>query len=152
MFKLDNSTGTPATPPFLELTVGGAKLKVPFKIPTSNSTTKPFLSKLAARELIRELELNAPAKKPLSTVMQSILDDEKVQPSENGDETAKKVTELSLKHGVLSKQVSLIAVEYRNATKEDGEVEPMKVVEIPIEKPQTSSQPQYGGNGIFILI
>ena len=61
----------------------------------------------------------------------------------------KNITDLSLKYGVLSKQVSLVAVESRDVCEFDSFEEPtvMKVVEIPIQKFDPHAAPITGGGG-----
>jgi hypothetical protein len=49
------------------------------------------------------------------------------------------VTNLSLKYGVLSKYVSLLAVESRDGQGEGSTAQPMKLVEIPIKILQQNS-------------
>ena len=133
IFQRDNTTNIS---PFIELQIGDAKTKIPFTIPDSVDDKEPaFLVKLAARALIRNLEIDRPADpRPSGSLqvgraMPAITDGIK--------SVQQNVTDISLKYGVLSKYVSLVAVEARNGSNATG-ANPLQLSEIPI---QLAAQP-----------
>ena len=154
IFNLDNSAGNISSVPsaYVELQIGDVKTKVPLKVPTK---TKPspiaqaFLSKLAAKALIRQLESDSPRNQPRwnNTCLlhyqydyspEECLIAREVTPQEQN------ITDISLKYGVLSQYVSLIAVESRSLGDGGHANQPMQLREVPIQRAQMS----YTGNQV----
>ncbi|GAV08173.1 hypothetical protein RvY_17904 [Ramazzottius varieornatus] len=89
-----------------------------------------FLEKLAARALIKDMETTASVRK-----FQGSVQNRGVTPSENEEEKKlqQRLTEVSLSYGVMSKYVSLVAVEKRSDS-ERAAAGSMKIREIPVQK------------------
>ncbi|OQV19139.1 von Willebrand factor A domain-containing protein [Hypsibius exemplaris] len=142
IFGLDKGDDATARPFYIELKIGQDKTKVPFTIPIKRSSEKPFLAQLAARELIRHLELEQKAP-PRPTGSLQFGRHPSPVPSDN--QTQESITALSLNFRVLSKYVSLVAVESR--TGRNATSDKMELREVPIQKsmnPKAESYQSFG--------
>ncbi|OWA51239.1 hypothetical protein BV898_15733, partial [Hypsibius exemplaris] len=121
-------------PPYVELQAGRFKTKIPLVIPASKKVNETStLSKLAARELIRELEASKPPSVKPSPYW--------TLPAAKDTSVEERITAISLQYGVMSKYVSLVALELRPNSSKTENTDSMELVEVPIQ----SVRPSAGG-------
>ncbi|OQV13305.1 putative von Willebrand factor A domain-containing protein 5A [Hypsibius exemplaris] len=134
IFEWDGATETAS--PAVVLQTGDSKVKSVLDVKSVKLTENPFFSKLAARALIKHLE-TAPT--TASTVAGGSLQQRgvSIKPTElKTDGLAEEITKISLEYGVMSKYVSLVAVETRSEQERNTASGRMQLQEIPVQKVQ----------------
>ena len=125
-FELEETAENPS----VVLRTGNSSTKLAFPVRHTEKAEQLFISKMAARALIKQIETSPTDLSPSGSLQKRIKSKDTVK----NNDSEEQITQISLEYGVMSKYVSLVAVERRDEPERKGASAVMQLREIPVQK------------------
>ena len=132
-FELEETAENPS----VVLRTGNSSTKLAFPVRHTEKAEQLFISKMAARALIKQIETSPTELSPSGSLQKRI----KLEGTVKNNDSEEQITQISLEYGVMSKYVSLVAVERRDEPKRKNASAVMQLREIPVQKAARVSPP-----------